>query len=585
MLFSDIADTFAKLESTSSRLEMTSILADFFKDLEPSDLRNIIYLSQGKLHPDFHPVELGMADKMVLRAISSASGYKDDKVEEMWLKEGDTGTVAESLISGKKQMSLFSQPLTLKSVVADLTKIETAEGKSSQATKVDILTGMLHDSGPTEARYICRIVSGRMRVGASAMTILDALAQCYADKESRPEIERAFNITCDMGLVGEVLARDGMEGIRQIKVQVDNPIKVMLAERLPSLPEVLERMEGRCAMEFKYDGMRAQVHISKKDSIMIYSRRLENLTNNFLDVGERLVKNLRGSEAIIEGECVAIDPDTGNMLPFQMVTHRRRKHGLDSAIKDIPVRIFMFDILYLDGRDLTNLPYEERRDILSQAFEMDDMVQLTTMEIVEDETQAEAFFDKAINAKCEGIMAKSLSPTSVYRAGSRGFLWIKYKKDYHDALTDTFDLAVIGAFYGMGKRAGKYGALLMAAYDQDTGDFCSVCKLGTGFDDAFLDALPSILDGTKTDTMPNNVRTGLDPDVWFEPKVVLEVAGADLTLSPNHKAAYGWVKDDAGIGVRFPRYTGRLRDDKSAEQTTSVNEIYDMYEMQFSDGL
>ena len=585
MLFSDIADTFAKLESTSSRLEMTSILADFFKDLEPSDLRNIIYLSQGKLHPDFHPVELGMADKMVLRAISSASGYKDDKVEEMWLKEGDTGTVAESLISGKKQMSLFSQPLTLKSVVADLTKIETAEGKSSQATKVDILTGMLHDSGPTEARYICRIVSGRMRVGASAMTILDALAQCYADKESRPEIERAFNITCDMGLVGEVLARDGMEGIRRIKVQVDNPIKVMLAERLPSLPEVLERMEGRCAMEFKYDGMRAQVHISKKDSIMIYSRRLENLTNNFLDVGERLVKNLRGSEAIIEGECVAIDPDTGNMLPFQMVTHRRRKHGLDSAIKDIPVRIFMFDILYLDGRDLTNLPYEERRDILSQAFEMDDMVQLTTMEIVEDETQAEAFFDKAINAKCEGIMAKSLSPASVYRAGSRGFLWIKYKKDYHDALTDTFDLAVIGAFYGMGKRAGKYGALLMAAYDQDTGDFCSVCKLGTGFDDAFLDALPSILDGTKTDTMPNNVRTGLDPDVWFEPKVVLEVAGADLTLSPNHKAAYGWVKDDAGIGVRFPRYTGRLRDDKSAEQATSVNEIYDMYEMQFSDGL
>ena len=585
MLFSDIADTFAKLESTSSRLEMTSILAEFFKDLEPSDLRDIIYLSQGKLHPDFYPVELGMADKMVLKAISSASGYKDDKVEEMWLKEGDTGTVAEALLSKKKQMSFFNQPLTLKSVIAALTDIETAEGKSSQTAKVKTLTGVLNDSEPLEARYICRIVSGRMRVGASAMTILDALALCYADKESRPEIERAFNITCDMGLVGEVLARDGMDGIRQIKVQVDNPIKVMLAERLPSLPEVLERMEGRCAMEYKYDGMRAQVHISKKDSIMIYSRRLENLTNNFLDVGERLVKNLKGSEAIIEGECVAIDPDTGNMLPFQMVTHRRRKHGLDSAIKDIPVRIFMFDILYLDGRDLTNLPYEERRDILSQTFEMDDMVQLTTMEIVENETQAEEFFEKAINAKCEGIMAKSLSPASIYRAGSRGFLWIKYKKDYHDALTDTFDLAVIGAFYGMGKRAGKYGALLMAAYDQDTGDFCSVCKLGTGFDDAFLDALPSILDATKVENMPNNVKTGLDPDVWFEPKVVLEVAGADLTLSPNHKAAYGWVKDDAGIGVRFPRYTGRLRDDKSAEQATSVNEIYDMYEMQFSDGL
>jgi DNA ligase-1 len=182
-------------------------------------------------------------------------------------------------------------------------------------------------------------------------------------------------------------------------------------------------------------------------------------------------------------------------------------------------------------------------------------------------------------------MAKSLSDASVYRAGSRGFLWIKYKKDYHEALTDTFDLAVVGAFYGMGKRAGKYGALLMAAYDQDTGDFCTVCKLGTGFDDAFLDAMPALLDCTKVNDMPSNIRTGLDPDVWFEPKVVLEVAGADLTLSPNHKAAYGWVKDDAGIGIRFPRYTGRVRDDKSAEQATSVSEIFDMYEMQFSDGL
>ena len=584
MLFSDIADTFARLESTSSRLEMTSILADFFKGLKPSDLRDIIYLSQGKLHPDFYPVELGMADKMVLRAIASASGFKDDKVEEMWLKEGDTGTVAEKLISGKKQMSLFSQPLTLKSVVSDLTKIETSEGKNSQEAKVKTLSGMLHDSGPTEARYICRIVSGRMRVGASAMTILDALAQCYADKESRPEIERAFNVTCDMGLVGETLAKDGMEGIRNIQVKVGNPIKVMLAERLPSLGEVIEKMDGRCAMEFKYDGMRAQAHITK-DSIKIYSRRLENLTDNFFDVGERLMQNLKGSEAIIEGECVAIDPDTGNMLPFQMVTHRRRKHGLDSAIRDIPVRIFMFDILYLDGEDLTNLPYEERRDILSQAFEMDDMVTLTTMEVVEDETQAESFFDKAIGAKCEGVMAKSLSEASVYRAGSRGFLWIKYKKDYHEALTDTFDLAVVGAFYGMGKRAGKYGALLMAAYDQDTGDFCTVCKLGTGFDDAFLDAMPALLDSTKVNDMPSNIRTGLDPDVWFEPKVVLEVAGADLTLSPNHKAAYGWVKDDAGIGIRFPRYTGRVRDDKSAEQATSVSEIFDMYEMQFSDGL
>ncbi|MDD7424515.1 MAG: ATP-dependent DNA ligase [Candidatus Methanomethylophilaceae archaeon] len=584
MLFSDIADTFARLESTSSRLEMTSILADFFKGLRPADLRDIIYLSQGKLHPDFYPVELGMADKMVLRAISTASGNPDAKVEELWTRIGDTGTVAEELISKKKQMSLFSTPLTLERVVSDLTKIERSEGKNSQENKVKTLTGMLHDSTATEARYICRIVSGRMRVGASAMTILDALAQCFADKESRPEIERAFNVTCDMGLIGERLAENGMDGIRDVTVHVGNPIKVMLAERLPSLPEVLERMGGRCAMEYKYDGMRVQAHIGG-DSVTLYSRRLENLTNNFPDICEALRSNLKGKEAIIEGECVATDPDTGAMLPFQMVTHRRRKHDMGSAVKSIPVRIFMFDILYLDGEDMTNLPYPERRKVLSETFELDDAVGMSEMGIIENDTQAEEFFESAIAAKCEGIMAKSLSESSVYRAGSRGFLWIKYKKDYHEALTDTFDLAVIGAFYGMGKRAGRYGALLMAVYDQDSGEFCSVCKLGTGFDDAFLDSLPTMLDKYKCDEKPGYIRTGLDPDVWFEPNVVLEVAGADLTLSPNHKAAFGWAKEDAGIGIRFPRFTGRVRDDKSADMSTTVSEIYDMYEMQFSDGL
>lgn len=582
MDFTDIAKMFDRLESTSARLEMTAILADFFKDCNPDDLRSIIYLSQGKLHPDFYGVELGMADKLVLRAIAFTSGTKDSKVEEMWVKEGDPGAVAEKLIGTKKQMTLFSEPLTLDRVVKGLTLIETAEGKDSQDKKMKHLANLLHDSGPLEARYLCRIVTGRMRIGASTMTILDALSIAFATKEDRGSVERAFNVTCDLGLVAETICRSGIDGIQRIQVTIGNPIKVMLAERLPSIGEVVSKMGGECAIEYKYDGIRAQVHIGK-DSVKIYSRRLEDLTPNFPDIAQALREHFKGTEAIIEGECVAVDAETGYMQSFQEVTHRRRKHGMDDAVKEVPVRIFMFDMLYVDGKDMTTTPYLQRRSALTEWFDISDNVQMSTMRIVHSEDEGEEFFEEAITARCEGVMAKSISDDSIYRAGSRGFLWIKYKKDYQENLTDSFDLAVVGAFYGMGKRAGKYGALLMASYDPEIGRFGTVCKLGTGFDDAFLDGMPALLDGYKTSERPSSLDAKMIPDVWFEPHVVLEVVAAEITVSPNHTAGMGMIKDDSGLGIRFPRFTGRVRDDKDAEQCTTVQEIVEMYEMQAHD--
>ena len=582
MDFTDIAKMFDRLESTSARLEMTAILADFFKDCNPDDLRSIIYLSQGKLHPDFYGVELGMADKLVLRAIAFTSGTKDSKVEEMWVKEGDPGAVAEKLIGTKKQMTLFSEPLTLDRVVKGLTLIETAEGKDSQDKKMKHLANLLHDSGPLEARYLCRIVTGRMRIGASTMTILDALSIAFATKEDRGSVERAFNVTCDLGLVAETICRSGIDGIQRIQVTIGNPIKVMLAERLPSIGEVVSKMGGECAIEYKYDGIRAQVHIGK-DSVKIYSRRLEDLTPNFPDIAQALREHFKGTEAIIEGECVAVDAETGYMQSFQEVTHRRRKHGMDDAVKEVPVRIFMFDMLYVDGKDMTTTPYLQRRSALTEWFDISDNVQMSTMRIVHSEDEGEEFFEEAITARCEGVMAKSISDDSIYRAGSRGFLWIKYEKDYQENLTDSFDLAVVGAFYGMGKRAGKYGALLMASYDPEIGRFGTVCKLGTGFDDAFLDGMPALLDGYKTSERPSSLDAKMIPDVWFEPHVVLEVVAAEITVSPNHTAGMGMIKDDSGLGIRFPRFTGRVRDDKDAEQCTTVQEIMEMYEMQAHD--
>jgi DNA ligase-1 len=586
MRFSEIAVMFDKLESTGSRLEMTDILADFFRNIPPEDLRNIIYLSQGKLHPDFYQQELGMADKLVLKAISFTSGVSDSKVEKLWLKGGDPGTVAEMLIAGKKQTTLDSETLTLNNVLINLTSIETAEGKDSQDRKMKYLANMLHNSEPIEARYLCRIVTGRMRVGAASMTILDALAQTFADKESRPDIERAFNITCDLGLVAETLAKDGMDGIMKIHVTVGNPIKVMLAERLPSIGEVIEKMGGECAMEYKYDGIRIQAHIGK-DSVKLYSRRLENLTTNFPDIARSLKEHFNGEEAIVEGECVAVDPNTGFMQPFQTITHRRRKHDMNSAIKEISVRMFMFDLLYLNGKDMTLKPYTERRDLISKSFDISENIQMSTMRIIRSVKEGETFFDEAIASRCEGIMAKSISDTSVYRAGSRGFLWIKYKKDYCSDLTDSFDLVVVGAFYGMGKRAGKYGALLMASFNSESGTYETVCKLGTGFDDAFLENMPELLDRYKSESKPQCVNAKMIPDIWFEPSIVLEVVGAEISVSPIHTAAMDIIKEGTGIGIRFPRFTGRVRDDKGPEQSTNVGEILEMYELQShdSDGL
>ena len=587
MQFGDLAEVFDRLEKTSSRLEMTDILAEFFRSVKPEEIRKTIYLSVGRLHPDFVPLELGMADKLVLKAIASVSGRRSEEVEDLWTKTGDPGEVAEMLIAKKKQMTLFSEPLSFQNVIEGLTAIENASGKDSQDKKMKLLARMLHDSSPLEARYLCRIVTGRMRVGAGTMTAMDALASAFASKEDRPDIERAFNITCDMGLVAETLASGGLDAMKGIEVSVGNPVKVMLAERLRSLPEIMERLGGKCAFEYKYDGIRVQAHIKKGPGgfVKLFSRRLEDLTSNFPDIGEALLRQLKGREAIVEGECVAYDPDTGTLQPFQNVTHRRKKHGMEKAVEDIPVRIFLFDMLYCNGEDYTLKPYSFRRMRLESSFKDDDSerydrIGYTSRAIIDSDEKAQEFFDGAIAARCEGIMAKSLSEDSVYRAGSRGFLWIKYKKDYTQALVDSFDLTVVGAFYGMGKRAGKYGALLMAAYDPDTGRFGTACKLGTGFDDAFLDAMPGLLEKYRCETKPASLDAEMVPDVWFIPGVVLEVTAADISLSPIHTIAYGTVKEDAGLGLRFPRFTGRVRDDKTPEQCTTASEIVEFYRMQ-----
>jgi DNA ligase-1 len=580
MLFQELAQVYEQVEARSSRLEMTDILANFFRKVDCASLPKVIYLTQGQLYPDFYPNKLGLADRLLLRTIVMATGMREEHIQEIWLKEGDPGIVAQKVFQTRKQRMLFSEPLTLERVYDGLVKITEAEGGGSQDLKMKLLAKLLSDATAEEAKFISRIVSGKMRLGVAAMTVVDALAIAFATKEERDAVERAFNISSDLGKVGQVICSKGMQSVKEMKVQVGSPIRAMLAERLPSPKEILEKTGGKAAFEYKYDGVRVQAHITR-NGITLYSRRLEDLTAQFPDVAKALRKSFKGDSTIIEGECVPVDLNTGEMLPFQEVSHRRgRKHGLKDAIEDYPVKVFLFDCVLLDGDDLTSRPFLERRGLLERSFERTDEVRFSEMKVLDNERDVEDFFQEALKDGCEGLMAKSVEGSSVYRAGSRGFLWIKYKKEYRSEMTDTVDLVVVGAFAGRGKRAGVYGALLMATYNDKDDVFETVCKLGSGFDDATLAKLPELLEKHRSLSPHQRVRSKMEADYWFEPAVVLEVLGAEITISPIHTTAMSKIREGAGLAIRFPRFTGRIREDKDARGATTSAELEAMYRRQ-----
>lgn len=580
MLYQDLVKVYQALESTSSRLTMTDILADLFRSTDCAHIRPIVYMTQGGIVPDFYPEKLGMADKLYLRTLISATGAKESTVRKLWAEEGDPGSVTEKVFETKKQTTLFSEPLTLDRVYEALLRVARLEGNGSQETKMRCLADILHDAKPNEARYIARIVTGRMRLGVASQTVIDSLAQAFATKAEKPAVERAFNITSDLGLVGETLCQKGIAGLNKMHVMVGNPIRAMLAERLPSPEEILERMSGRAMFEYKYDGLRVQAHI-RDGEITLYSRRLEDLTGQFPDVIKALKEAFTGRTAIVEGECVPVDINTGEMLPFQEVSHRRgRKHGLTEAIEDYPVRLHLFDCLYLEGEDLTMQPLPDRRTALTRCITVTENVRLSEARVLDDPAKVQEFFIEALNAGCEGLMAKSITDDSVYRAGSRGFLWIKYKKEYRSEMNDTVDLVVVGAFHGRGKRGGMYGALLMATYNPEEDRFETACKLGSGFDDATLAALPEKLDRFRQPSKHQLVESKMEADVWFEPSLVLEVLGAELSISPIHTCAHDRIRNGAGLAIRFPRFTGTFRDDKRPRDATTSQELMDMYNKQ-----
>ena len=572
-----VAEAYRDLEQASGRLMLIDRLAALLEQTPQQLLPTVCYLCQGLVAPEFAAVDLGMAEKLALRAVATATGVETAEVIATLREAGDLGQAAEQLLAetaGDREPTL-----QVAGVVDTLHQIASAEGPGSQGRKLDLLAGLLALATPLEARYLLRLVTGSLRLGIGTPTILDALAQVYAgSRKDRPVLERAYNICCDLGLVAATLASGGLTAVQELRVRAGNPVRVMLAQRLSEAGEILARLGGQCMAEYKYDGMRLQAHRTADGQIELFTRRQERVSTQFPDVVELLQAGLGPREAILEGEVVAYDAAAGELRPFQEVMFRRRKHGIAEAARDVPVGLFCFELLYADGDDLTQLPYLDRRARLAEALTLSDRLRLTTAHEVATASALDAAFEQAVADGSEGLVCKSTSSTAIYQAGARGWLWIKLKRDYRTELADTVDLVVVGAYNGRGRRRGTYGAVLLAAYNPEEELYQTVGRCGTGFSDAELAALPAKLAPLIRTERPARVDSRVPADVWFEPGIVMEVLSAELTLSPNHTAGWGRLKDDAGLSMRFPRFTGRWRDDKEAQDATTTEQLVQLFQ-------
>lgn len=567
MDFEKLVIVYEKLENTASGNAMREILAEFFKTVPKDDIKLVSYLTLGQLSSDFENTVLGLAEKSVLKSIIVASGKESSKVKKLMQTSGDVGLVAEEVLKNKPMTLVPLGKLTIHELEEKLKKIATLSGSGSSDQKTNILAGMLQKSSAKGAKYLARISLGTLRMGVAAKTVIDSLAIAFTgDKSNKTILETAYNICPDIGIIAETLAKKGLEEVEKTKIHVGIPIQMMLGQRVKSLEQAQEKIPGKLTVEAKYDGERVQAHMDKTGKVKLFSRRLEEITNQFPDLVEHLKKSIKAKDYILEGEILAIDKK-GKPLPFQTLMQRRRKYDVEQYVKDIPIQLKVFELLYLNGESWLNQPYYKRSEKLSEIVKKDSEVSLTERIITDNVKEIDVFFKKMLKSGYEGIFMKSRAEDSYYQAGVRGWNWIKWKKEYVQEMVDTFDLAVVGGFYGKGKRSGGYGALLCASYNHDNDTFETFCKLGTGLTDELIAELPEKLKKYKLDKKPARlvIKKEMHPDVWFEPEIIVEVFGAEITKSPFHTCG-------SGLALRFPRFI-QFRDNKKAEQANTSEEI------------
>jgi len=578
MQFSIIAEMFEKMENTSKRIELTNILVELLKKTPKKIIPNVVYLLQGILRPNFEGVELGVAEKLAIRSISKSSGLPIKKIENDYKNCGNLGLTASNILKLKTQTTFTAEKITLERVYETLIKIANVEGKGSQDLKMKYISSLLNDATPIEAKFVLNILLGTLRLGIAENTVMDALSIGFTGKkENREQVEAAYNVSSDLGKVAEVIAHEGLDGIKKFQISLFNPIRPMLADRIKSEEDAIKKMPAEFAAEYKLDGERVQIH-KQVDKIILFSRSLENITKYYPDIVENIGNSLDVNDGIFEAEIVAINENTGEFLPFQELMHRRRKYKLKEAVLQYPITVNFFDVLYFDGKNCLGLKYSERRKILESSVKENNFAKLVPIAMVKNENQIEDFLENSINSGCEGLMLKILD--APYRAGIRGGNWLKLKREYRNELGDSLDLVVIGAYFGKGRRTGRYGTLLLATYNEEKDNFPSICKVGTGFTDESLDQLYQILSNKVILKKNPRVESEMEADVWFEPELVLEIVASEITLSPIHKTELDIIRKGSGLALRFPKFTGKIRIEKGPEDASTGEEVSSLYKGQ-----
>ena len=568
--FSELAANLDRMEVTSSRNELVRILSDVYRASSEDELGPITYLIQGRLAPFFEPVEIGLGPGLLVTAIATAYSAKKEDVVKLNKQTGDLGVTAQRLAPATKRKSP-----TVVEVHARLFEIARAAGGGSQQKKLDGFTALLADLDATSAKHLVRITLGKMRLGIGDPTVLDALSFAKkGDRSLRPVLEGAYNRTSDLGLIARTLWKSGEAGLEALKVRVGHPLRPELAERLPN-PEAVIKKLGMVGVQPKYDGLRVQIH-KDGDQVKLFSRNLESWTDAFPELVAATSK-LKAKSVILDGEAIAYNPESEEYVPFQETTARRRKEGIEEFAEQTPLRAFVFDVMFRDGTDLTQLPYERRFAIAQELLQKSDTLltaPLTKTDSAEELTRE--LLDN-ISRGLEGVVAKRLD--SPYQAGARNFNWVKLKRNTSGQLNDTIDVVLLGYYRGKGKRAEfGAGALLAGVYDADKDEFVTISKLGTGLSDQGWRDIHQRLTSLEVPEKPARVNSLFVPDAWLKPEIVVEVLADEITPSPRHTA--GMTADRPGFALRFPRIVSLRTADKKPEDATSVREIREMFEQQ-----
>ncbi len=552
MKYSELAELYRRLEKTTLKTLKTKFVAEFLKKT-PDDLLDIIpYLILGKVFPDWDERELGVGEKLLIKSVSMATGVSEREIEDSVRDTGDLGESVALALKKKKQKSFFSQPLTIKRVYNTFVKIAEASGEGSQDRKMKYLANLFMDAQPEEGKYIARTVLGTMRTGVAEGILRDAIAEAFKVK---PElVERAYMLTSDFGYVAKTAKLEGNGGLSKVNVHIGKPIRPMLAQNAANIKEALLEMGGEAAFEIKYDGARVQVH-KDGDNVVVYSRRLENVTRAIPEIVEAIRASFKPEKVIAEGELVAVG-EGGRPRPFQFVLRRfRRKYNIEEMIEKIPLELNLFDILYVDGEALIDTPFTERREKLEESVEESEKIKLAVQLVTKNADEAQAFYERALELGHEGVMAKRLD--SAYEPGNRGKKWLKVKPTM-----ENLDLVIIGAEWGEGRRAHLLGSYLVAAFDPHSGEFVPVGKVGSGFTDEDLAEFTKML-------KPYIVKQE-GKFVEIEPRFVIEVTYQEIQKSPKYKS---------GFALRFPRYVA-LREDKSPEEADTIERVAELYKLQ-----